>query len=300
MFKMNLVLLITSFAMSSALLEVIPVRRTPEERFDSLSEQGYPWPPNYLNLRITGYPHMRMHYLDLGPKDAHETILLLHGTPAWSFLYRLMIPHLLKARYRVVAPDFIGFGRSDKLSNPQDYTHKLHVLCLLQLVQYLDLQGVTLFGHDLGGPTGLSVVRREKDRFRRLALFNTWIPQGDIFSDAPFTIRHTPYLLWRFTTQILGRAVPLGLIFNVATDASSSGVQGYTAPFPTPLFTAGPSQWPLLVPIRANDPMAIEMQKVKTFLSRSWTGPVLFGFSDGELFTVPGGDLMRRLFRYNG
>lgn len=171
----------------------------------------------------------------------------------------------------------------------------MHLVFLISL-----FQGVTLFGQDLGGPTGLSVVRHEKSRFRKLVLLNTWAPQGDIFSSTSFAARHAAYLAWRAVSSVLGRSVPIRLVFTVASDISPTDVAGYVAPYPSNVFKAGPAQWPLLVPLTSDEPMALEMQKVRRFLEVEWTGPVLYGYSDGERFTIPGGDLFRELFKNNG
>ena len=150
-----------------------------------------------------------------------------------------------------------------------------------------------MFAQDLGGPTGLSVVRLEPTRFRRLILYNTWIPQGDIFSSFFQFSRHIPYLSWRIATAFLKRTVPVQIILKTVSDVSKSDSFGYGAPYPSPLYKAGPASWPLFIPLTPTDPVAIEMQLVRIFLQESWKGPVLFGFSDGELFTTSGRDVFR-------
>ncbi|XP_047496913.1 haloalkane dehalogenase-like [Penaeus chinensis] len=209
-----------------------PVVRTPEERFALLPQLGYPWTPKYLHMKREGNQFVRVHYIDEGPRDASETLLLLHGTPAWSYLYRKTIPTLLAAGYRVVAIDHIGFGRSDKLTDPEAYTHELHVATVVNAVRDLDLQGVTLVGHDIGGPTGLSALSRDSGRYRRVILLNTWLPQGDMFSSLSSIKEHLPYLSFRGLTQVLGRNLPVETVFSMATQASAAELQGYVAPYP--------------------------------------------------------------------
>ncbi|XP_068245432.1 haloalkane dehalogenase-like [Palaemon carinicauda] len=275
------------------------VVRTPESRFSDLAQLGYPWEPKYAYQNAyEGLPPLRVHYIDEGPYDAPETLLLLHGTPAWSFLYRTMIPVFLKAGYRVVAVDNIGFGRSDKLTDPDLYTHELHVKTVAGLVRALDLQGVTLVAQDLGGPTGLGAVARDPSRYRRLALLNTWLPQGDILSSASNVFQHIPYLSWRTVTSILGRHVPVKTVFTVASDAPKSAVHGgYKAPFPSALYKAGPAKWPLIIPLSIDDPVAIENQRVAAIL-RKWEGPVLIAYSDREVFTISGKRFFESIFPY--
>lgn len=157
------------------------------------------------------------------------------------------------------------------------------------------LQGITLFGQDLGGPTGVSAMARAPHRFRRVMLFNTWLPQGDVFSSFSRTIDHAAYLGWRNVVAALGRHQPVETVIRVATDASSDVISdGYGAPYPSYLYTAGPAFWPLMIPLTKDDPVAIEMRKAANFLS-TWHGPALLGYSDGEVFTLPGRPLLQRV-----
>ncbi|XP_042893851.1 haloalkane dehalogenase-like [Penaeus japonicus] len=272
-----------------------PVVRTPEERFAILPQLGYPWTPKYLHMTLHGNSQqIRVHYIDEGPRDAPETLLLLHGTPAWSYLYRTTIPTFLAAGYRVVAIDHIGFGRSDKLTDQQAYTHELHVATVVNAVRDLDLRGVTLVGHDIGGPTGLSALSRDSGRYRRVVLLNTWLPQGDMFSSLSSIKDHLAYLSFRGLTKLLGRNVPLETVFSVATQSTSQALQGYVAPFPSSLYKAGPASWPLLIPTTPSDPMGVENRRVAAFLE-GWDGPALVAYSDREVFTLPGREVFRRV-----
>ena len=146
------------------------VLRTPDDRFDNLP--GYPFEPNYVEVQTAGLPPLRMHYVDAGPRDA-PVVLLLHGQPTWSCLYRNVITARAAAGLRVIAPDNIGFGRSDKPADPTEYTFARHVDWMHSLVTGLDLSGVTLVAQDWGGPIGFSVLAREPARFSRVVATNT-------------------------------------------------------------------------------------------------------------------------------
>lgn len=164
---------------------------------------------------------------------------------------------------------------------------------IVQLV--VPLQGVTLFGHDLGGPTGVSAMARAPHRFRRVVLLNTWLPQGDVLSSLSRTLEHAAYLGWRNVVAALGRHQPIDTVMKVTTHASPDVISGgYGAPFPSYLYKAGPAWWPLMIPLTEDDPVAIDMQKAATFLS-TWHGPALFGYSDREVFTLPGRALLQRV-----
>ena len=153
------------------------VLRTPDSQFEGLT--GYPFAPHYADVDDLDGATLRMHYLDEGPADG-EVVLLLHGEPSWSYLYRRMIPILTDAGLRAVAPDLVGFGRSDKPANRTDYTYARHVEWLRSLVfGALDLQGVTLVCQDWGGLLGLRLVGEHPDRFARVVAANTFLPTGD-------------------------------------------------------------------------------------------------------------------------
>ncbi|KAK3882797.1 hypothetical protein Pcinc_012844 [Petrolisthes cinctipes] len=155
------------------------VVRTPEDRFLGLEKIGYTFKSNYVELPIGGGKTMpRVHYIDEGPRDAKETIVCLHGEHSWSFLYRSMVPGLVKAGYRVIALDFIGFGKSDKFTYADMYNHELYKLTLRLLLDHLKVQNVTLVCHDCGGPVGLSVVKEMPEIFSRLVIMNTFLPIG--------------------------------------------------------------------------------------------------------------------------
>lgn len=271
------------------------VVRTPESRFKDLHLQDYPWEPKYIWVTVPVVTNpLRVHYVDEGPAYAKETLLLLHGTPTWSYLWRTMVPLLLKAGYRVVMIDFIGFGRSDKLTAINAYTHDLHVDTLMGLVQTLDLKGITVVAQDWGGMTGLSAMSREPERYSSVALFNTWLPQGDILSTPSSILKNAPVLSWITLNNALGRAQPVGVIIKIASTARGLALEGYTAPYPEKMFVAGPAAWPAMVPMSPTDPVAREFQKVGRFLA-TWKKPAMVGYSERELFTLAGKEFFQKV-----
>ncbi|XP_018014525.1 haloalkane dehalogenase, partial [Hyalella azteca] len=190
------------------------VVRTPDSRFDNAAKLGYTFKPNYVELPIGGGKTLpRVHYVDEGPRDAKETILCLHGEPSWSFLYRHVINTLTKAGFRVIAPDFIGFGKSDKFTHPEAYSHELHTMTLRLLLDHLQVKNLTLVCQDWGGLTGLSVVKDCPDRFSRLVIMNTGLPVGGDFSINTLS-KLTPFLMWRAFAQLFGTHLPVKRIFR--------------------------------------------------------------------------------------
>src|ERR1700736_4059955 len=152
------------------------VLRTPDERFAGLP--GYPFEPHYVQVETEGIAPLRMHYVDAGPADG-SVVLLVHGQPTWSYLYRKVIGVLTGAGLRAIAPDNIGYGRSDKLTEPTDYTFGRHIDWLHTLIAGLDLHQITLVVQDWGGPIGVSVLARDPDRFDRVVATNTFLHTCD-------------------------------------------------------------------------------------------------------------------------
>lgn len=219
--------------------------RTPDERFNGLPD--FAFEPSYLDVDDTEGGRLRMHYLDEGPADA-SPVLLMHGEPTWCFLYRHMIPFFKDARHRVVAPDLIGFGRSDKPTQRSDYTYQRHVDWAAEWLQKVDLTGITLFCQDWGGLIGLRLVARMPERFARVVVANTALPTGDIPMGAAF-------LSWREYSQSVpdfdaGRIVSGGTTSKI----SDEEVAAYNAPFPDSRYLAGARQFPMLVPDAPDNP----------------------------------------------
>jgi haloalkane dehalogenase len=250
------------------------VLRTPDERFAHLSEFNFK--PHYHD--VGGY---RMHYLDEGPSGG-APILLLHGEPTWSYLYRKMVPVLAAAGYRCIVPDLVGFGRSDKPIDRAVHTYKFHVDQVAGLVQALDLKNCTFFGQDWGGLIGLRVVAENEPRFARIVVSNTGLPTGE----EPMT---PAFLVWRkMAEQMLEMGdMPVGTL--VATSLKMPSVKvAYDAPFPDKRYKAGPLMMPNLVPISPSDP-AKEANKKAWDVLRQWHKPFLTTFGDGDPITH-GGD----------
>ncbi len=257
------------------------ILRTPEERFRNLP--GYDFAPNYVQVGDS-----RMHYVNEGAGD--ETILCLHGEPTWSYLYRHMIPPLAE-RYRVVAPDMVGFGKSDKYAGLEDYSFQLHYDKLLGLIEALDLQHITLICQDWGGLLGLAIAANQSERFARLVVLNTFLPTGEEkISDA--------FLQWRAFSQKVGTAMQVGrLIAQTIThfELAEDIIAAYDAPYPDDSYKAGAAIFPSLVPISPEMPGAAEMRAARRILS-SWRKPVQVMFSDGDPILGGAAKFFRRLF----
>jgi len=244
--------------------------RTPEDSFRQLP--GYPFVPHYLDLG-----GLRVHYVDEGPRQS-APVLLLHGEPSWSYLYRKMIPVLTAAGHRAVAPDFLGFGRSDKPVRREDYTYQRHVDWTRGVIEQLNLRGVTLVCQDWGGLIGLRLAAEHSDRFARLVAANTFLPTGDMPPGDAF-------LAWRKFSQEtpefpVGRIVQGGCVTSLAPEV----VAAYDAPFPDDRYKAGARQFPALVPVSPDDPASAPNRKAWEVFHR-WQKPFLTAFSDSDPIT---------------
>ncbi|MEM7093602.1 MAG: haloalkane dehalogenase [Actinomycetota bacterium] len=253
--------------------------RTPDDRFVDLPD--FPFEPHYAEIADGAGATLRVHYLDEGPSDA-PPVLLLHGEPSWGYLYRHMIPVLVAAGHRVVVPDQVGFGRSDKPTEQSDYTYARHVAWMSALVfDVLDLRDTTFFGQDWGGLIGLRLVAAQPDRFARVAVGNTGLPTGDIGPSEAF-------LAWQTFSQTTD-VFPVGTIINggTTTDLAPEVIAAYDAPFPDDTFKAGARIWPSHVPTSPDDPEAPANREAWTALL-SFEKPWLCCFSDQDPVTAGG------------
>lgn len=248
------------------------ILRTPDERFRDLPD--FPWEPRYVEIR-----GLRIHRVDEGSPEARP-VLLLHGEPTWSYLYRKMIPPLRDAGLRAVAPDLVGFGRSDKYARREDYSYALQVEVMAELVERLDLRGAIFFGQDWGGLVGLRVVAAMPERFDAVVVANTGLPVPSGGGFAPL-----PFLLWR-TFARWSPVLPVGRILDAGTRTKLSPAvrAAYEAPFPTRRHQAGARAMPGLVPTRADDPAVPANRRAWEVLER-WEKPFVTAFSDGDPIT---------------
>jgi haloalkane dehalogenase len=221
--------------------------RTPESQFENLP--GYNFEPHYLDVDDGAGGSLRMHYLDEGDRNG-QTILLMHGQPSWSYLYRKMIPGLLEAGLHGVAPDLPGFGRSDKPAERADYSYQNHVDWMTRWLIALDLNNVVLFCRDWGGLIGLRLVAEHSERFSGVIAGNTFLPTGDVDPGEAFT-------KWQNYSQTVAE-FPVGNIIDGATETKLSDdvIAAYNAPYPDESYTVGARQFPLLVPTKPYDPAA--------------------------------------------
>lgn len=242
--------------------------RTPEDRFANLPD--FSFEAHYVEVG----DGLRMHYLDEGPRQG-AVVLLLHGEPSWCYLYRHMIPPLVDAGFRTIAPDLIGFGKSDKPTEQSDYTYQAHLGWTKSLLDQLGLTNICLFCQDWGGLIGLRLVAREPDRFSSVVASNTFLPNGVIETPEVF-------LQWR----AYSRSVPeldVGKIIQSGTHTTLSEkvINAYRAPFPDESYKAGARIFPSIVPVEKGDPEAIENRKAWDVLTQ-WEKPflTLFGAHD--------------------
>ena len=284
------------------------VLRTPDERFQNLKD--YPYEPNYM--MIDG---LRIHYLDEGPKDA-DPIFLLHGEPAWSYLFRKMIPTLTAQGHRVIVPDCVGFGKSDKFISKYDYSYKHHVEVMKELVQKLNLKNVTFFGQDWGGLVGLRVVAELPDRFSHVVVSNTgmvarsgltawlfekfiqlrvwWIGPisfDELMEAAVEALNGNPstsagismFTKWMAYSYYAEDMDIVGIIRNFGNiDLSEEEAYAYEAPYPSGLYKAGAHVWPYLIPTQLT-----ENEQLWKDVYEKWDKPFLVAFGEKERITLP-------------
>jgi haloalkane dehalogenase len=258
----------------------VKVLRTPDERFEKLD--GYPFEPHYTEV-----DGLRVHHVDEGPRDGGP-VLMLHGEPTWSYLYRHMVPVLAAAGYRALAPDLVGFGRSDKPSSQSDYTYERHVGWMAAWIEALDLVDVTLVCQDWGSLIGLRVAAEHPERFARVVVANGFLPTGD----HPLPLAFHAWRAFARATPVfpVGRIVRMGC----ATTLSREAVAGYDAPFPDESYKQGARAFPQLVPSRPDDPATVPNRRAWEVLER-WEKPFLTAFGDRDPITRGADRILQRL-----
>ncbi len=238
--------------------------RTPEERFVNLHD--FPYGPVYID-DLKGFEGLRLHYVDEGPENADHTFLCLHGEPTWSYLYRKMIPIFTGAGYRVVAPDFFGFGRSDKPTDEEVYTFDFHRNMLISFIEHLELTNITLVCQDWGGILGLTLPMDMIDIFSRLLIMNTTLGTGDVQLSKGF-------LEWRAWVRKNPDMSAGKLLKLTCPHLSETECAAYDAPFPDIQYKAGVRRFPEIVPDRPDAPGAELSRKAREWLRSTWKGSV--------------------------
>jgi haloalkane dehalogenase len=262
------------------------ILRTPDDRFGNLPD--YPFKPHYLTIndRVDNLG-IRIHYIDEGNSDS-QAVLMLHGEPSWSFLYRKMVGPFTHAGYRVVAPDLPGFGKSDKPGKRTDYSYARHVAWMLDWLRAMDMQNIILICQDWGGLIGMRLVAEEPDRFARVVTSNTMLPTGD----------HAPgdaFMNWQKFSQDVP-VFPTGQIVNKGTvkGLSDAAIAAYDAPFPDESYKEGARQFPNLVPTRPDDPESQanrDAWKVLMGFEKPW----LCAFGDSDPITAAAAPIIQKL-----
>ena len=258
------------------------VLRTPDERFANLPD--YPFAPHYATVRDADGTELRIHYVDEGPRTA-APMLLLHGEPSWSYLYRHVIADLAARGHRAVAPDLIGFGRSDKPSRRDDYTYERHVAWMLAWLDSVDLQNITLFCQDWGGLIGLRLVAARPERFASVVVSNTGLPTGSGFSEA--------FNMWLTFSQTVP-VLEVGALINRATlrELSPAEMAAYDAPYPDETYKEGARQFPKLVPVTPEHGSVQENKQAWSVLE-AFERPFVTAFSDSDPITAGGEKLFQ-------
>jgi haloalkane dehalogenase len=263
--------------------------RTPDDRFSGLA--GYPFEPNYVSVQAEGVDALRMHYVDAGPGDG-PVVLLLHGQPTWSYLYRTVIPVLTDRGLRAIAPDNIGFGRSDKPTDRTDYTYRRHVQWMTSFVDALDLHDVTLVVQDWGGPIGLSTLAARPERFARVVASNTMLHTSDPSLAGKLTwanhgtgdgrvVLEDALLDYVQYCQRAPELVASTFLYGASGPLAPEVLAGFDAPFPDRRHSAGLRQMTALIPLTPTDRGAASGRATMDVLDR-WERPFLTAYSDAD------------------
>ncbi len=235
--------------------------RTPDARFENLP--GYAFAAHYID-DLPAYEGLRVHYLDEGPSAAAQVFLCLHGQPTWSYLYRKMIPILAGAGHQVIAPDLLGFGKSDKPVNDDVYSFHFHRTLLRALIERLDLNGITLVCQDWGGILGLTLPPDMPDRFDRLVVMNTAIPVGESLGEG--------FDAWRAFNRRQPDLDIAGLMQRAVPDLSPAEAAAYAAPYPDQRFKAGVRRFPDLVMTAPDMGGVTTARRAAAWWAQAWTG----------------------------
>ena len=261
------------------------VLRTPDDRFVDLP--GFDFRPHYLHVPDGDGGELRVHYVDEG-QDSAPPVLLLHGEPSWCYLYRKMIRPIVDAGFRAVAPDLVGFGRSDKPASQNDYTYQRHVDWMRAVLDRMDLTRITLVCQDWGGLIGLRLLADQPERFDRVVVANTGLPTGDHSMSNAF-------LAWREYSRTIPEFHVGGIVRGACvTPLSNAVVAAYDAPFPDDTYKAGARIFPSLVPIAPDDPAAQANRDAWQVLAR-FGKPFLTAFSDKDPITRGGDKVFRKM-----
>ncbi|MFU8814564.1 MAG: haloalkane dehalogenase [Pseudomonadales bacterium] len=283
------------------------VLRTPDECFDAIAD--FPYPPNYAEVDDGEGGRLRIHYVDAGPRDG-EVLLCMHGQPTWCYLYRKMIPLLTAAGHRVIAPDLVGFGRSDKPAARSDYSYARHVHWQQGLLHALDLNDITLVCQDWGGLIGLRVLTANVDRFARVVVANTGLPDAnglapemakpmrDLFAGIPALppaqmaakLQENEFgagfMYWiKYCAEYPDLVISDVIRLSAMGELSDAQARAYDAPFPTEAYKQGARQFPSLVPIFPDDPAIADNRAAWAVLER-FDKPLLTAFSDRDPVTA--------------
>lgn len=270
------------------------VVRTPDKRFENLPD--FPFEPHYVDV-----DEIRIHYVDEGPKEASEVILMMHGQPSWCYLYRHMIPPLVKTGFRCVAPDLVGYGRSDKPAEASDYTYRNQINWLTKWMQSIDLKDITLYCQDWGSLIGLRIAIEHQERFKRIILANGGLPTGFAAERWPHLV--APFFRWVKLVKLFSPTKShskYNYIFPAYVSRSIQGgttrklsdeeLNAYEAPFPADEFLTAPRNMPSLVPMSRDNVESKPNVDAMDKYTKEWTKPFLTAFSTNDT-TFRGGHI---------